>query len=354
MHDQSRSPSLPGASAHGQRELWLDVARGVTIMLVVLLHADSMLNAIGQRSLEVHMATLALTPLRMPLFFLVSGILGAAMLARPARQVLTERVAHFMWVWAVWTALGYGIIGGVIFPLLGLHGVWGFFDPRLNPIQHLITSDSWAWFLYALALFFATALALRGLPPLLHLGIALLLALPGMFKLGEAIGAGVIDRFYHYPYFVLGVIAGGWLRRVAVPRLGRGLIFLVLAGCWAVATAAAHKLGWLELRPARFALSFVAVPAALAGAALVAHSRWSAPLRLVGTNTLVIYLLHAYLLRMLIELERPDLLPLWGWAIVVVLGATALSLALGPFLERVPGLMALPGRRPRRTVAAAT
>lgn len=347
----SPSPRAPGAPG-AERAEWLDVARGITIMLVVLVHADGMLEAVGERSMAVHLGVLALFPLRMPLFFLVSGILAASMLARPARRVLTDRTGNFMWLWAVWTALGYGIIGGLIFPALGLYGPHGFFDPRLNPIAHLISSNSWAWFLYALALFFTTALLIRRLPAVAQIAIAIALALPGMFELGSAIGVGVIDRFYFFPYFLAGALASQAVRREG-PKLASWPVLALLLGAWVAATVIAHKIDLLETIPGRFVLSFVAVPSALCFSVLVAKYRLSTPLKVVGTSTLIIYLLHPYLLRVLAEVPRPDLVPTALWALLVVLVATLLCLVAQPLLSRVPGLLALPGRTPRRTVAAA-
>lgn len=334
----------PPTAGPAERADWLDVARGATITLVVLLHADLMLMMVGEWSVLLHLVALALFPLRMPLFFLVAGVLAAGMLARPPGRVLRERVAHYLWVWAVWTTLGYGLVNGLLLPALGLGTLGGMFAPRVDPLEHLLSSTSWAWFLYALALFFAAALALRRLPPALHLGIAVLLALPGVFGWGEAVGLGVLDRFLHYPYFVAGWLGAARLRRAA-PRLGQPWVVLALGLLWVGLTIAAHLAGLLQTIPGRIALSVVAVPAALAGAVLLARSRrLSAPLRRIGRSTLAIYLLHPWLLLLLVQLEPPAWLPPWAWTLALVAAATALPLLLERPLARVPGLMALPWR----------
>lgn len=339
-----RELSRLSAAGAAERADWLDVARGATITLVVLLHADVMLMMVGEWSVLLHLVALALFPLRMPLFFLVAGVLAAGMLARPAGRVLRDRVAHYLWVWAVWTALGYGLVNSLLLPALGLGTLGGLFEPRVDPLEHLLSSTSWAWFLYALALFFATALALRRLPPALHLGIAVLLALPGVFGWGEAMGLGVLDRFLHYPYFVAGWLGAARLRRAA-PRLGQSWLVLALGLVWVGLTIAAHLAELLQTIPARVALSLVAVPAALAGAVLLARSRLlSAPLRRIGRSTLAVYLLHPWLLLLLVQLQSPEWLPPWAWTLALVAAATALPLLLERPLARVPGLMALPWR----------
>jgi uncharacterized membrane protein YcfT len=328
------------------REAWLDVARGVTILLVVLMHADLMLEAVGERDMWLHLLALALVPLRMPLFFLVAGILAAGMLARPAGRVLTERVGYYLWVWAVWTALGYGVVNAVLAPALGLPNIGGLFEARTDPVTHLLSSNNWAWFLYALALFFAASLALRSLPPALVLAVALLLAVPGLLDWGDGVGVRVVDRFYFYPYFVLGWLGAARFRAV-VPRLSGWGTCLALCGLWAVSTAVAHALGWLEEPQGRLLLSLVAVPAALSASALAAARmrRLAWPFAVLGTSTLVVYLLHPWLLLLLVQLDRPAaLLPPWAWALALIAAATAVPVLVEPALRRVPGLLALPWR----------
>jgi uncharacterized membrane protein YcfT len=152
MQPPAEEPSpAPRRGTAAGRDAWIDAARGLTIGLVVLFHADAVQYSFapGERSMAVHLAALALFPLRMPLFFLLSGVLGAAALARPARRVVAGRAGHFLWVWAVWTAAGYGLVGGLVFPALGLGRVHGFFEPGgdplapgLDPLGHLITCSS--------------------------------------------------------------------------------------------------------------------------------------------------------------------------------------------------------------------
>ncbi len=325
MQDPTRRPAAPAAGRFAavlragapaaRRDPWLDVARGMTILLVVLLHADLMLEAVGDRAPWLHLLALALFPLRMPLFFLAAGILAAGMLARPAGRVLTDRVGHYLWVWAVWTALGYGVVNALLAPALNLPNIGGLFEARTDPVAHLLTSSSWAWFLYALALFFAASLALRRLPPAAILALALLLAVPGLLRWGEGGGLGVIDRFYFYPYFVLGWLGAARFRAVVPRRLAGWGACLALCGLWAVATLAAHKLDRLQDLQARLLLSLVAVPAALSAAALVAARMrpLARPLAVLGTSTLGIYLLHPWLLMPLVQLERPAALLPWPW-----------------------------------------
>lgn len=352
----SREP--PRRPPPAAREPWLDVARGVTILLVVLLHADLMLEEVGERSMPVHLLALSLYPLRMPLFFLVSGILAAGMLARPAGRVLRDRVLHYLWVWGLWTALGYGLVNAWAIPATGLENIGHMFDPRTDPLVHLRTSSNWAWFLYALALFFGLALLLRRLPAGLHMAIAVMLAIPGLFDWGDTRELRVLDRFYFYPYFVAGWLGAARIRGI-VPRLGRWPLVAGLCLAWAGATVIAHEAGWLDGKPGRLVLSFLAVPAALSGAALLAARlpALARPFARLGTRTLAIYLLHPWVLLLLLQLDRPGPLPVAAWCGLAVAVGAGLPVLLHPLLERVPGLTRLPwrpaGRRDGALPAAA-
>ena len=68
-----------------ERLAWPDLARGACMVLVVLLHADHALRHIGQNDEHLYLLNELLVPLRQPLFFLISGMLGAGVLSRGAR-----------------------------------------------------------------------------------------------------------------------------------------------------------------------------------------------------------------------------------------------------------------------------
>ncbi|GAA1533613.1 hypothetical protein GCM10009788_40710 [Nocardioides humi] len=79
----------------------MDGLRGVTVVAVVLLHAEltagplPWLAAVNQ----------ALEPYRMPLLMTLSGMLLARSLSRGARRHLTGKVRAILWPYAVWTLL---------------------------------------------------------------------------------------------------------------------------------------------------------------------------------------------------------------------------------------------------------
>jgi len=92
-----------------QRETWADVAKAACILLVVFYHVGTK-DVVALPGLQDTAAARAwdtgtrlLTPLRMPLFFLVSGYFASRAVLRPWRATVRSRVLgnlylHLMWL----------------------------------------------------------------------------------------------------------------------------------------------------------------------------------------------------------------------------------------------------------------
>ena len=99
-------------------------------------------------------------PLRLPVFFLVSGMLGASILARPAQMALVHRVGRYGYLFVVWWLLQRGFETRLVSGL-GPPEMQEFFATP-DSLWHLLTEDEDDhWFFYALAVFFGLALASR-------------------------------------------------------------------------------------------------------------------------------------------------------------------------------------------------
>jgi uncharacterized membrane protein YcfT len=342
-------PAAPAPGQARERLGWIDTARGLTMLMVVLLHADIVAQAMGRQELAITLFNYLLFPLRMPMFFLVSGLLAAGLMRRPAGEVMRRRVLHYAWLYALWSLLYAGIHAWALRDL-GPPGMQEYYNNVEGPLEALLVTWNNTWFLYALMLFFAVALLLRPLPPAAQMAIGLALAVPGVLGWGEAIGLPVLDRFYHFPYFLLGILASERLR-AAAPWLGRLRVLLPLLLCWLVLGGLAHMARILRDPAVVAALSLLAVPAGLGLAVWLSRHLppLAVPLQVVGRNTLAIYVLHTITLRVLMALvPHPEWLPGLILLPVLTLLAVAIALAFGRVLERVPFLFGLPGttRRP--------
>jgi uncharacterized membrane protein YcfT len=207
------------ADSARNRTLWADAAKGVLILLVVLWHVITKhyLKIDWRLSAPVPGAWGALTeqllPLRMPLFFTISGMFAAGAVDRPWRVLGRSKVARFLYLYVVWLVVHTVILAFVPdFDTARATSVTGL-------LAQLTITPSNLWYLYALALYFAVAKTVRRLPTALVLGAALVLSAVAYSGLLETPG----DRggVYRNLVFCLGGLRlRPFVERLAAQRAG--------------------------------------------------------------------------------------------------------------------------------------
>lgn len=103
--------------------------------------------------------------MHVPLFFLISGYFAHRALARPWGTVLGFRVGKNLYIYVLWVAL-LGLFFHLVMPA-SFGG--GDYTPS-GVLAQLIIPVSHPWYMYALALYFLVAKALRQIPAPLVLG----------------------------------------------------------------------------------------------------------------------------------------------------------------------------------------
>ncbi|MGY1769897.1 acyltransferase family protein [Blastococcus sp. SYSU D00813] len=129
---------------------WPDAGRGVCMVLVVLMHTSIWVDAQigeGHRGLWAEV-TGFLAPLRMPLFFVISGFFAARVLSRPLAKT-RRRTVGMVYLYALWTAL--------FLARLWVPGIGPEDPPNAGGIALSILAPTAFWYLYALPLYFLTA-----------------------------------------------------------------------------------------------------------------------------------------------------------------------------------------------------
>jgi uncharacterized membrane protein YcfT len=280
---------------------WADIAKAASIVGVVLLHVTGEFSReiCGTRNTaqctgwgEVNAA---LTPLRVPLFFAISGYFARSALARPWRQVIGPRVVNNLYVYFLWTVLGLGLLlwwDAITERQLsaGLHRSWlGYGD---------------YWYVFALAVFFPVTKLLGRLPGWLMVGVALAIGYltPWLWEMSagdEELDKRVWRLTFYFVYFVIGARLGPLLARAAEAG-ARSWIFVAALVTLGVLDAVNLSLEGRWLRPV------VSVLAVFAGAVIASWlSRFRAMRgfgRLVGHRTLGVYLLQGLLVSLLMPL----------------------------------------------------
>lgn len=297
MDAGSFTGDLLAPARQGTRLAWADVAKGACIVLVVLWHV------IMKHYLQIdwHLssplpgawgaASELLLPLRMPLFFAISGFFGAAAVGRPWRVLGRTRVAKFLYLYALWLCVHTVLLAFV--PDFGTERAGSV----AQFLAQLTITPSNLWYLQALALYFVVAKLARRVPPLVMLAAAFLVSATAAAELVPTPG----DRgglYQNLVFFLAGVYGrqiieqvaatASWVRFVAV-----GVPYLAVL----VVVEHVGARTWFGLWPA---LSFVAVYLGVVLASLVTRwSRLTDALTAIGRRTLPIYVMHMPLLALL-------------------------------------------------------
>ncbi|CAA2155296.1 Inner membrane protein YcfT [Methylobacterium brachiatum] len=324
---------MGGAGDADGRLAWVDVAKGICILLVVMMHSVIGTGlAMGGEGF-LHPVVAFAKPFRIPDFFLLSGLFLGRVIDRDWRLFADRRVVHFAYFYLLWLviqlAARYGSLVGEAGP--------GAFAAHLA--HALIEPYSSLWFVYLLAVFSVVTKALRRCPGALLLAGAALLQMADLRS-----DATLIEEFCgRYVYFVAGYLFAG--RIFALAEDARRHAGLALCGL----AAWAGLEGWLALTatgnpvyPTLASLPLVSLALGAAGALAIvvtaalierAGGVLAETLRICGQRSIVIYL--AFSLPMAATREvliRTGLVTDIGLAGLIVMAA-ALLLPLG--LERL-------------------
>jgi uncharacterized membrane protein YcfT len=353
MSAQHSSPLSPPAVRGPSRVAWVDAAKGLSILLVVAHHSVMFLQTHGLAPPAVVAANTALASMRMPLFFLASGLFVAAPLAAPWRTLLHKRVALFLYLFLLWTLLRFAF-----FHIPALAAVDPYDSTNVMKLAlALLEPGSGMWFIYALALFAVIGKLIKDAPVWLQLGAAGVLS---AFVGAEILqfDSAVWTRMARYLFFFL----LGWHARHLVERLARSTtaarMIAVAAGCVACAGGAV-VLGVRSVPGIALALNVFAVTFGVMFAAWISRYRFGRPIVALGRQTLPVYLIHIFwVAAAMVVLPHLDIPAVAGYllpgAMAVVF--TLLSLLTHKVLVRTGGswLFVLPPRLAYRAPARAT
>lgn len=272
---------LAGATVKDKRVDWVDYAKGICIILVVMMHSTlGVEKAAGELSWLNGFIEWA-KPFRMPDFFLISGLFLAARIDRPWRQYLDTKLVHFAYFYILWMTIQYAMKSwGIIQtdgPLAALQAYgMGFIQPFGT-----------LWFIYLLAIFFVVVKALRPVPPLLVFAVGALLQMAPIET-----GWLVIDEFAaRFVYF----FAGYWLAShvfAFAREVGSLNPLAILAGLvgWGIINAILVDKGWAHLPGIGLVLGFIGAGAVISTGVFLTRFKLARPIRYCGQNSIVIYL----------------------------------------------------------------
>ncbi|MEV7693146.1 acyltransferase [Microbacterium sp. NPDC089189] len=328
------SPSLTPTARHG----WMDVLRGVAILGVLLVHSvnlASMLSDVKTPQL-LDDVNAALLPYRMPMLFILSGMLLSRSLRKSRSVYYLGKLRNLVWPYLVWVSI-YWLV------------TW----PPVAPAWYEWFATSWLWYLSYLTLYFLVAPLLTRVP----VWVVPILAWAVSHVAPDPV---ITDLFLYAGYFFAG--SAIWQYRSWALRLDR-LVWVIVGAVAAIALSAAYiaqQHGAVFLVPLRREELMYAplTVIGIGGLILIARRLPSGATRLVsylGRNSIVFYLVH-FPVQILIA-QMLAVLALRQWQLHVGLGVI-IPFLLGVLLVRwrrhrvVDAFFALPRVRWRRAYTA--
>ncbi|MDC7789382.1 acyltransferase family protein [Rhodoplanes sp. TEM] len=261
---------------------WVDTAKGLCIIMVVLLHSTfGVEQAVGREGF-MHVVVAFAKPFRMPDFFLISGLFLARVIDRDWRLYADRKVVHFAYFYLLWMTIQLVVKAPVLAAEHGWAGVPGQWALALvEPFGTL-------WFIYLLPIFFVVTKLARQLriPPL-----AVWLVAAALETAPIHTGWTVPDEFAaRFVYFYTGFLLAPRVFALAEAAAARPWLAAGGLAVWALVNGTLVFAGLSEWPIVSLALGFAGAGAIIVLATLLVRSRLFDPIRYCGEHSIVVYL----------------------------------------------------------------
>jgi fucose 4-O-acetylase-like acetyltransferase len=290
------------------RDVWPDATKGICIILVVLVHLVSKHYVALDWDLPVPLAlgwkgiTSVMEPIRMPLFFAISGYFSVSYFTRPWRSIAEKRVIPVYLLYVLWLIIYSVFFASVSSPLIADedHGLVGLF-------LAFVLGYTGLWYLYALPVYLVLA-RICALAPRVSLALAAVVSLMSASTIFPEIGntPSLLRNFF---YFLAGALLARYIARMAHQRVTLRVgalttLFIVVSVAHALGRFATQR-GSIPVDLGLAALQMAAsVAGVIVGVILISALARTLPgaavaLAWLGQRTLPIYVLHLPLLALM-------------------------------------------------------
>jgi uncharacterized membrane protein YcfT len=270
----------PVAGSVGLRIDWVDYAKGICIIMVVMMNSVLGVEAAAGQTGFMHLIVAFAKPFRMPDFFLISGLFLSIVIDRDWRTYLDRKVVHFAYFYVLWLTIQFGFKA----PSFAAESSWA--HAGLMYLYSFIDPFGTLWFIYMLPVFFVVAKITRRLPPLSIWTVAALLETAHI-----ATGWTAIDEFCaRFVYFYSGYLFADYV--FGLSNSARARPHLALAGLllWALVNGSLVASGFSERPLVSLMLGLSGACAIVVLGTLLARRHWLDFLRFCGEHSIVIYL----------------------------------------------------------------
>ena len=260
---------------------WVDYAKGICIVLVVLMHSTlGVEKAMGETG-TLHIFIQWAQPFRMPDFFLISGLFLARRIDVPWRDYLDKKVVHFLYFYLLWMTIQFLFKG---------YGIWqeqGAFGLGREYALAFLEPFGTLWFIYLLPIFFVVTKLAHRVPPLLVFVFAAALEMAPIHT-----GWIMIDEFAaRFVFFFAGYWLAGHVFRFANHMAGLSTAALLSALLiWGFAHTEAFRFNLVTGPGLGLFFGFIGTAAVVSAGVLLSRFRISEAIRYLGENSIVVYL----------------------------------------------------------------
>lgn len=275
-----------------KRLSWIDIAKGISIILVVMMHSAYGVGAETGETGFLHWIIAFATPFRMPEFFLISGLFLSQVIGRDWTRFADRRIVHYLYFYALWAVLQILFKVALVEadPMAALSAIaWAVIEPY-----------GVLWFIYMLAIFSAVSKLLHTLK-VPHWAA---LAAGAALQIAPAVTPSLaINEFTEYfVYFYAGYALAPMIFKTVAYAMERPLLALGAIAVWAVANGLLvfssgyqvlpdhTEMGLAALPGLRLALALIGSMALCVTAGLLSKLAFMDWLRWFGANSIVIYL----------------------------------------------------------------
>lgn len=269
---------------------WVDYAKGICILLVVMMHSTLGVEKAAENTGWLGYVVEFSRPFRMPDFFLISGLFLGLVIDRPWVRYLDRKVVHFAYFYILWVSIQFAfkapvwIESGLSLQML----VANYFMAYVEPFGTL-------WFIYMLPIFFVVTRICKKIPWSVMLGAAAALEI-----LPISTGWTLIDEFAaRYVYFLAGYLFASHVFKIARYVLNNKTVACRYLVIWAIVNAIlvfAPTNGFLgiesyaKLPLISLILGAMGAMAIICIGVLLSEVKGTKFLEYLGRNSIVVYL----------------------------------------------------------------
>ena len=260
---------------------WVDYAKGICIILVVMMHSTLGVEKVMGEANWMNAFIAWAAPFRMPDFFLISGLFLASRIDKPWRSYLDSKVVHFAYFYVLWLTIQFAMKSNGYVADMGVDGtIKHYFMSFVEPASTL-------WFIHMLAIFFLVTRVTQIIP---QLTIWLMAAFAEVSDVQT--GVFVVDEFCsRFVYFYTGYVAAPHVFQFA-EKVSRQSMLTLFGSLylWAVVNGLMVSYGYSTMPILSLALGFAGVGAVIAVSQVLAQEKLMHWVRYCGENSIVIYL----------------------------------------------------------------